>query len=233
MVAAGADLIDIGGESTRPGAEPVPDIQQIDRVIPVLSAVRGRFPVVYSVDTTQSAVAEAALDAGASIINDISAGRDDPDILTLTARRRASIILMHMLGRPRTMQQAPFYEDVTAEVAGFLNERVIAAGIHGIDLEKVLVDPGIGFGKTTAHNLTLLKNLRELTVLGRPVVIGTSRKRFIGQLTGESNPADRTWGTAASVAWSVINGAAIVRVHDVAPMAGIVKVCRALQDAAS
>jgi dihydropteroate synthase len=129
------------------------------------------------------------------------------------------------------MQHAPVYQEVTAEVAGFLNERIVAAGIHGIDLEMVLIDPGIGFGKTAEHNLTLLARLRELTVLGRPVVIGTSRKRFIGQITGDDEPADRIWGTAATVAWSIANGASIVRVHDVEPMVKVVKMCRAIQEA--
>ena len=229
MAAAGADLIDAGAESTRPGADPVAVEEQIRRVLPVLQILRDELPqTALSIDTTQSAVAEAALDAGAAIVNDISAGRDDPQMLSLIARRRVPVILMHMLGRPRTMQQAPDYEDVTAEVAGFLNERIVTAGIHGIDLTRILIDPGIGFGKTTEHNLTLLNRLRELTVLGRPIVIGTSRKRFIGQVTGETEASDRIWGTAASVAWSIANGASIVRVHDVEAMAKVVKMCRAI-----
>jgi len=230
MAAAGADIIDIGGESTRPGADPVEPAEQIRRVIPVLSAIAHRLPVVFSIDTTSSEVAQAALDAGAMIINDISAGRDDPQILTLAARKMCPIILMHMLGRPKTMQQAPHYEEVTAEVAGFLDERIVAAGIHGIHLEKVLIDPGIGFGKTRDHNLQLLKRLRELTVLGRPLVIGASRKRFIGQITGESEAEHRVFGTAATVAWSIANGASIVRVHDVGPIVQVVRMIQAIME---
>jgi dihydropteroate synthase len=136
---------------------------------------------------------------------------------------------MHMLGRPKTMQTAPHYEDVAAEVMGFLDEQIVTAGIHGVALDKVLIDPGIGFGKTAAHNLELLRRLRELTALGRPVVIGTSRKRFIGQITGETEPSQRLFGTAATVAWSIVHGASIVRVHDIGPMSQVVKMCRAIQ----
>ncbi|WP_428938157.1 dihydropteroate synthase [Fontivita pretiosa] len=229
MAAEGADLIDIGGESTRPGSDPVDEPEQIRRVVPVLQALSGKdLPVVYSIDTTRSAVAEAALDAGAYIINDISAGSDDPQMLPLAARRRSPVILMHMLGRPKTMQVNPTYQDVTAEVSGYLNERIIAAGICGIEPEKILIDPGIGFGKTVEHNLELLRRLQELTVLGRPVVVGTSRKSFIGRITGESEPSRRLFGTAATVAWCVANGAAIVRVHDVGPMVQVVKMIRAI-----
>jgi dihydropteroate synthase len=229
MAAEGADLIDIGGESTRPGSDPVDEPEQIRRVVPVLQALAGKdLPVVYSIDTTRSAVAEAALDAGAYIINDISAGSDDPQMLPLAARRRSPVILMHMLGRPKTMQVNPTYQDVTAEVSGYLNERIIAAGICGIEPEKILIDPGIGFGKTVEHNLELLRRLQELTVLGRPVVVGTSRKSFIGRITGESEPSRRLFGTAATVAWCLANGAAIVRVHDVGPMVQVVKMMRAI-----
>lgn len=229
MVDAGADMVDIGGESTRPGSDPVEDDEQIRRVVPVIQAVKNeRLPAVLSIDTTRSKVAAAALDAGAHLINDISAGQDDPDMFSLVARRRSPIILMHMLGRPKTMQQAPAYDDVTAEVSGFLNERIITAGMRGIDVDKILLDPGIGFGKALPHNMELLRRLRELTVLGRPLVVGTSRKSFIGKITGESEPSNRLFGTAASVAWSVANGAAIVRVHDVEPMAKVVKMIRAI-----
>jgi dihydropteroate synthase len=229
MALAGAEIIDIGGESTRPGAIPVDDDEQIRRVIPVLKGLsRDRPPVVFSIDTTRAAVARAALDAGADIVNDISAGRDDSNMFSLVARRRVPIILMHMLGEPATMQHAPAYDDVTAEVSGFFNERVIAAGIHGIEVERILLDPGIGFGKTVEHNLTLLKRLMELTVLGRPLVVGTSRKSFIARITGESEASNRLFGTAASVAWSVANGAGVVRVHDVEPMAMVVKMIRAI-----
>ena len=231
LAEAGADIIDIGGESTRPGSDPVEPAEQIRRVIPVLEDVAHRLPVLFSIDTTSSEVAHAALDAGAAIINDISAGRDDPQILALAARRMCPIILMHMLGRPKSMQQSPFYDEVTAEVAGFLDERIVNAGIYGVHIDKILIDPGIGFGKTRDHNLQLLKRLRELTVLGRPLVVGTSRKRFIGQITGEPEGSDRLMGTAATVAWSLANGASIVRVHDVESITRVVRMIRAIMEA--
>lgn len=230
MADAGADLIDIGGESTRPGSDAVEDDEQIRRVVPVIKALTTQgIPAVLSIDTTRSAVAAAALDAGAYIVNDISAGQDDSQMFSLVARRHVPIILMHMLGRPKTMQHAPTYYDVTAEVSGFLNEQVIAAGIHGIDVDKILLDPGIGFGKKVEHNLELLRRLMELTVLGRPLVLGTSRKSFIGKITGESEPSHRLFGTAASVAWTIANGAAIVRVHDVEPMSQVVRMISAIR----
>jgi len=228
MAAEGAAIIDIGGESTRPGADPVLPDEQIRRVVPVLEKIAHRLPVVFSIDTTSSEVVQAALDAGATIINDITAGRDDPQILTLAARKRVPIILMHMLGRPKTMQQTPYYEEVTAEVAGFLDERIVTAGIHGVHIDRILIDPGIGFGKTKQHNLQLLRRMRELTVLGRPLVVGTSRKRFIGEITGEDDPQQRLFGTAATVAWSIANGASIVRVHDVEPIVQVVRMIQAI-----
>lgn len=228
MAQAGADLIDIGGESTRPGSDPVDDDEQIRRVIPVIQSIQKQLPITLSTDTTRASVAEAALDAGAHLVNDISAGRDDPAMFPLVARKRVPVILMHMLDRPKTMQHAPQYDDVTAEVAGFLNERIIDAGIHGIETERILIDPGIGFGKTLDHNLQLLRRLMELSVLARPMVVGTSRKSFIGRITGEDEPSARLFGTAASVAWSIANGASIVRVHDVEPMMKVVKMIRAI-----
>ena len=230
MADEGADLIDVGGESTRPGSDPVDDDEQIRRVVPVITEVAKRVRAVISIDTARAAVVQAALDAGAHVVNDISAGTDDPGLLPLVARCRAPLILMHMQGRPKTMQQNPFYEDVTAEVAGFLNERLVTAGIHGIDVERILLDPGIGFGKSAEHNLELLRRLMELTVLGRPIVIGTSRKRFVAQITGEGadDPSHRLLGTAATVAWSLANGASVVRVHDVGPMRAVVRMIEAI-----
>ena len=230
MAAAGAQIIDIGGESTRPGAESVEPDEQIRRVVPVLQKLAHRLPPLFSIDTTQSQVAAAALDAGAAMINDITAGRDDPQILTRAGRKRAPIILMHMLGRPRNMQQAPHYEEVTAEVAGFLDERIVNAGIRGVHIDKILLDPGIGFGKARQHNLELMRRLRELTVLGRPLVVGVSRKSFIGHITGEPEPAQRLFGTAASVAWCLATGASIVRVHDVEPMMQVVRMIQAIME---
>jgi dihydropteroate synthase len=230
MVAEGADFIDVGGESTRPGSQPVPPEVQVERVVPVIAALRKKvLPVTLSVDTTRAAVAEAALDAGADLVNDISAGRDDPGLLPLVARRRAAVVLMHMRGTPATMQDDPQYGDVTREVADFLRERVRAAAAAGVDERRVLLDPGIGFGKTAGHNLELIRRIADLSALGRPLVVGTSRKGFIGKVTGVTDPAARLFGTAATVAWSLANGAAVVRVHDVGPMSQVARMVRAIQ----
>ncbi len=229
MAAEGADLIDVGGESTRPGSLPVEPAEQVRRVVPVLAALRNRgLNVTFSVDTTRSEVAAAALDAGAHVINDVSAGRDDAGTFRLAARGKSPIVLMHMQGTPATMQVNPTYSDVAAEVAAFLRERAQAAVAAGVAPERVLLDPGIGFGKNLSHNLELLRRLRELTALG-PLVVGTSRKGFIGNVLGLSDPDRRVFGTAATVAWSVSNGAAVVRVHDVGPMSQVVRMVRAIQ----
>ena len=240
MAAAGADLIDVGGDSTRPGSRPVPPDEQVGRVVPVLAALRdlgrqGRLSLTVSIDTTRAAVAEAALDAGADVVNDVSAGRDDPELLPLVARRRVPVVLMHMQGTPATMQADPRYAEVVDEVATFLRERAAAAVAAGVDRSDVLLDPGIGFGKTAAHNLELLRRLAELRERAgadRPLVVGASRKGFIGRVTGESEAANRVFGTAATVAWSVAHGASIVRVHDVGPMAQVVRMIGAIQTGA-
>ncbi|MEA2708121.1 MAG: dihydropteroate synthase [Phycisphaerales bacterium] len=227
MLAAGATLIDVGGESTRPGSFPVAADEQIARVVPVIRRI-ANLPVTISIDTTRAAVAEAALDAGAALVNDISAGRDDPALLPLVAQRGVPVVLMHMQGTPLTMQDTPGYSDVVAETIAFLRERVAAAQAAGIELTKILLDPGIGFGKAMPHNLELLRRQRELLALGRPIVIGTSRKGFIGKITAEPEPAKRLFGTAASVALAIANGASIVRVHDVGPMVQVVRMTRAI-----
>jgi dihydropteroate synthase len=236
MALAGADLIDVGGESTRPGSQPVPSEEQIRRVVPVISELtgqggQGQFEAVISIDTTRAAVAEAALDAGAHVVNDISGGRDDPGMLPLVARRRVPVVLMHMRGTPATMQVDPRYDDVVGEVARFLRERLDAAVAAGVAEADVLLDPGIGFGKTAAHNFELLRRLPEIAAAaaGRPLVLGVSRKGFIGRISGEPDPANRLFGTAAAVAWSVAHGASVVRVHDVAAMAQVVRVIEAIQ----
>jgi dihydropteroate synthase len=235
MAVSGADLIDVGGESTRPGSQPVPAEEQIRRVVPVISelarlAGQGQFEAVLSIDTTRAAVAEAALGAGAHLVNDISGGRDDPAMLPLVARRRVPVVLMHMQGTPATMQVDPRYHDVAGEVARFLRERLAAAIAAGVPEGDVLLDPGIGFGKTAAHNLELLRRLPEVAAaVSRPLVVGVSRKGFIGRISGEPEPAQRLFGTAAAVAWSVANGASIVRVHDVAAMAQVARVIGAIQ----
>lgn len=229
MVADGAALIDIGGESTRPGSQPTPEQEQIRRIAPVIRGLRDRTAIAMSVDTTRAQVAEAALDAGASLINDISAGRDDPAMLPLLARRQVPVILMHMQGTPATMQIDPTYEDVVAEVTAFLRRRVADAITAGINPSQILIDPGIGFGKTVEHNLQVLRRLTELKSLGQPVVVGTSRKGFIGKITGEDLSTGRPFGTAATVAWAVANGADLVRVHDVGPMSQVVRMIGAIQ----
>jgi dihydropteroate synthase len=223
MIAAGADIIDIGGESTRPGAAPVGADEELRRVIPVIERLPG---VLVSIDTTKAVVAERALAAGARIVNDISALRFDarmPEVIG-----PAGVVLMHMQGTPATMQQSPRYDDVVAEVREFLRERIAFAEARGIRKTQIAVDPGIGFGKTVAHNLALLARLEAFAELGCPVLVGTSRKSFIGQVLDRA-PAERLWGTAATVAWAVAHGAGIVRVHDVAAMRDVVRMTAAIR----
>lgn len=227
MVEAGADLIDVGGESTRPGSQPVPADEQIARVVSVIQAIASR--VAVSIDTTRATVADAALNAGACLVNDISAGRDDPGMFPLVARRKTAMVLMHMQGTPATMQDDPSYRNVAGEVELFLRRRMNLAVSAGVKRNRILVDPGIGFGKTMEHNLALLREQRGLRRLGRPVVIGASRKGFVGKITNEPDPARRLFGTAACVAWSLANGAAIVRVHDVAAMSQVVAMIQAIR----
>jgi dihydropteroate synthase len=224
LVDAGADLLDVGGESTRPGAEPVTEAEELRRVVPVVAGLAGA-GVPVSIDTTKAAVAAAALDAGATIVNDVSAGRFDPEILDVTAERGAGLLLMHMRGEPRTMQEAPAYDDVVEEVADALVERLAAAEAAGVARAACSVDPGIGFGKTLEHNVLLLARLHELVArFDVPVAIGTSRKRFLGALLrdvagehGEPPPERRDDGTLATVVWALDHGARVVRVHDVRP----------------
>ena len=224
LVAGGADVLDVGGESTRPGAEPVPAEEEIRRVVPVIAGLASRTTVPISVDTMKAPVAEAALVAGATIVNDVSAGLADPGMLGLVARAGAGYVVMHMRGTPRTMQDDPRYDDVVAEVTAFLQERVAAAEAAGISRDRLLADPGIGFGKTAEHNLQLLRRLDELVGALDPVgvLVGTSRKRFLG---GKS-PADREEATLATVVWALDAGAAMVRVHDVVPSAAAVGLLR-------
>lgn len=210
----GAEILDVGGESTRPGAEPVSAEEERGRVEPVVRALAAVGHTV-SVDTSKLSVAKAALDAGAQIVNDVTALRGDPDIGPLCAERGAGLVLMHMQGDPRTMQEAPAYDDVVDDVKAFLAERLEVAVGAGIDGERVWLDPGIGFGKTLEHNLELLRRLGELRELGRPLVVGTSRKSFIGKLDG-SAVDDRLGGTVASSVLAAAEGAAVLRVHDVA-----------------
>jgi dihydropteroate synthase len=228
MIQEGADWLDVGGESTRPGARPVDTQEQIRRVVPVISAIRKQAQTLLSVDTTDAAVAQAALDAAADVVNDISAGRDDPGMFPLVARRSVAIILLHMQGTPQTMQVSPTYKDVTGEVSHFLLERRTAATGAGVQMHRILLDPGLGFGKSLSHNLGLMRDTASLARLGSPLVVGPSRKSFIGKVTGQPNVTDRAFGTAAAVAWCVANGAAVVRVHDVGPIAQVVRMICAI-----
>jgi dihydropteroate synthase len=213
----GADLLDVGGESTRPGADPVPEDEELHRVVPVIEGIRARNPDVrISIDTSKSVVAAAALDAGADYVNDVTALRGDPDMAALVAERGVDVCLMHMLGTPRTMQSEAHYDDVVTEVRAFLSERIEAAVGAGVALERIEVDPGIGFAKNLAHNLELLRRLDELTSLGRPIVLGTSRKSFLGRITGRET-AERMPATLATLVMGYERGAEVFRVHDVAP----------------
>jgi len=217
MVAEGADIIDIGGESTRPGAERLSAPVQIERVVPVITEMRSRLAdkVTLSIDTTRAEVAEAALLAGASIINDVSAGRDDPDLFSLVADRRTPLILMHMQGTPATMQQNPVYGDVVEEVRAFLLERANAAMRAGVGEEQIILDPGIGFGKTLEHNIQLLNHLHRLTDTGYPIMLGASRKRFLGAICENTTASDLVGATCATTALGVLAGISLFRVHDV------------------
>ena len=226
LLAEGADLLDVGGESTRPGAEAVSAEEELARIGPVLDGLRDADAPI-SVDTSKAAVAESALDAGARIVNDVTALRSDPELAALCGERRCGVVLMHMKGTPRTMQEAPSYEDVVDEVREFLAERLEFATREGIDEERIWVDPGIGFGKAVHHNLELLRRLGELRALGRPIVIGTSRKSFIGTLTGR-RVDDRLGGTIASSVLALRAGADVLRVHDVAEVAEAVRVAEAI-----
>ncbi len=221
----GAEILDVGGESTRPGAEKVDEAEELRRVLPVVEGLAGAATV--SIDTSKLGVAEAALDAGASIVNDVTALRHDPEIGALCAERDAGLVLMHMLGDPRSMQENPVYEDVVDEVKAFLAERLEVAVAAGVDEERIWLDPGIGFGKTLEHNLELLRRLGELREIGRPIVIGTSRKSFIGKIDG-SDAGDRIGGTIASSVLAAADGADVLRVHDVAEMRQAITVADAV-----
>jgi dihydropteroate synthase len=228
LVAEGADILDVGGESTRPGAEPVAAAEELRRVVPAVEGLaEAGLDVQISVDTYKSTVARAALDAGASLVNDVTAFRADPEMAGLVAQSGADCCLMHMLGEPRTMQRVggPKYEDVVEEVKAFLEERLEFAVREGVERERIMLDPGIGFGKTEAHNLELLRRLPELLTLGAPIVIGTSRKGFLGRIiaraAGRTEPvgvADRLAGTVASNVLAYERGASVFRVHEVAPV---------------
>jgi len=230
MVADGAAIIDIGGESTRPDSKAVPPDEQINRVVPVIEALREKTNVPISIDTNHVKVATCALDAGASIINDITAFSDER-MAQLAGERGVPVILMHMQGTPATMQAEPTYQNVVVEVLEYLLAKAGRAELFGVAKEHIFIDPGIGFGKTLEHNLTLLKNIDKFVATGYRVLVGTSRKRFIGKITGKENPAKRIFGTAATVALCAAADVSILRVHDVAQMVEVVKVTKAIKNA--
>ena len=227
MAEEGADIIDIGGESSRPGAEPVPLEVELERVIPVIKKLSDKIDILISIDTYKAKVAKEALKAGASIINDISGLRFDPMMAKIAAEAGCPVIIMHMKGTPRDMQRRPAYKDVVKEITAFFKERIAFAVKNGIKRNKIIIDPGIGFGKTVRHNLEIIKRLKEFRKLGVPILIGPSRKSFIGRILNE--PVDkRLEGTAAVVAIGIANGANIVRVHDVKAMADVAKITDAI-----
>ena len=227
----GADLVDVGGESTRPGAAPVPDDEELGRVVPVIAALRARgFPLPISIDTRKAAVARAALDAGADLVNDVS-GLADPSLARVVAEAGAPIVLMHSRGTPEDMQRRAVYGDVVQEVAAELEQALGRAAAAGIPRERTILDPGLGFAKTAEHNLVLLARLDELRALGRPILVGPSRKSFIGRIAGSAAPGDRLPGTLAAVTAAVVAGAELVRVHDVAAARQAALVAAAIRDA--
>jgi dihydropteroate synthase len=232
MERAGADILDIGAESTRPGSTGISVAEELRRLLPVLEALRGRMKIPISIDTQKSAVAEMAIGAGGQILNDISGLRSDPRLAEVAAARRVPLILMHMRGTPQVMQKGPFAKDVVKNVTAGLRESVARARRAGVAKSQIILDPGIGFGKTYRQNYELLGKLTELARLGYPLLVGTSRKRFLGETLareGKSLPAgERIWGTAATVTASILSGAHIVRVHDVAEMAQVAKVADAV-----
>jgi dihydropteroate synthase len=227
LIQEGADLLDIGAESTRPGALSVDEEEEHRRLIPVVAAVAKAVSVPISVDTSKAAVARAAIDAGAVMINDVTALRGDTTMIEVVAKTGAGLVLMHMQGTPESMQRSPHYEDVIEDITRFLAERARFAMDRGVAHERIVLDPGVGFGKTLTHNVDLLANLHAFLQLGFPLLVGPSRKGFIGQLTRQS-PEGRAWGTAGVVALAVEQGANILRVHDVAPMKDVVTVADAI-----
>ena len=231
MADEGADVIDIGGESTRPGAEPVAASNELDRVLPVIKRLSAEVEVPLSIDTSKAEVAARAVEAGAAIVNDISAG-SDPDMFDVVRETGVGLVLMHMRGDPRTMQRLTGYDDVVAEVRAYLGERLAAAMESGIHADRLVIDPGLGFAKTSEQSLLLMKDISALAALGRPVLVGPSRKSFIGNVLG-AEVGERLEGTAGAVAWLAAHGAHFVRVHDVRAMVRVVRVVDAIRNAAA
>lgn len=229
MVEEGADIIDIGAESTRPGAEPLPLEEELRRVMPVLEALGPSFPVPISIDTYKAKVAEEALKAGASIVNDISGLGFDQDMAEVVAHYGAALVIMHIKGTPKDMQLNPTYGDVLGEIKAYLRERIEKAEKAGVRSDAIIVDPGIGFGKRLEHNLEIFRRMKELEELGKPILVGPSRKRFIGEILGVET-SQRLYGTLAAVAFSILQGVHIVRVHDVKPCRQLVDVIDAMMN---
>lgn len=227
---AGADLIDIGGESTRPGSEGVSADEQLRRVLPVLEKLRGSLNIPISIDTSKSQVAEAAADAGAEILNDVTGLRVDPQLAEVARRRKLPLILMHMRGEPRTMQKGPFARDILRDVTAALRRSLSVARRAGVAKSQVVLDPGLGFGKSLAQSYELLARLPEIARLGFPLLVGASRKSFIGRVLGNAPQNERVWGTAATVTAAILGGAHMVRVHDVAEMVQVARVADAVVD---
>ena len=218
MVDAGADIIDIGGQSTRPGAEQITLTEELDRVLSVLQIIRPKITIPISVDTTRAEVAQAAVEAGADIVNDISGGTYDPEMLPTVAKLDVPIMLMHIRGTPQTMQQLTDYQDLMGEIYSFLSQQIKAAITAGIQQEKIIIDPGIGFAKNYDQNLEIIRSLPTFKTLKCPILVGASRKSFIGKILNQPEPKARVWGTAAACCAAIFNGADILRVHDVAEM---------------
>jgi dihydropteroate synthase len=224
MKAAGADIIDVGGESTRPGSAGVSAEEEMRRILPILRGLRGKIRIPISVDTSKAEVAEAAAEAGAEIVNDVTGLRNDPRIAEVARRRKLGLILMHMRGTPQTMQTTPFARDVIRDVNVGLRRSIALASNAGVAKSQIVIDPGIGFGKSHEQNCEILRRLPEFAKLGFPLLVGTSRKSFLGTALKQNTENDRIWGTAATVAASILQGAHIVRVHDVAEMAQVARV---------
>ncbi|GAX37190.1 dihydropteroate synthase [Nodularia sp. NIES-3585] len=228
MVAAGADIIDVGGQSTRPGAEQITLAEELDRVLPILQILRQAIAVPISVDTTRASVARASIEAGADIINDISGGTFDLEMLPTVANLDVPIVLMHIQGTPQTMQQMTNYQDLMAEISSFLANQIVAATAVGINQNKIIIDPGIGFAKNYEQNLEIFRQLRSLKALNCPILVGASRKSFIGRILNQPDPKARVWGTAAACCAAIAQGADILRVHDVQEMHDVSLVADAL-----
>lgn len=228
LIRAGADILDIGGQSTRPGAQIISVQEELDRTLPIIAAVRSQFAIPISIDTTRAVVGEAAINAGADLLNDVSGGIGDPEMLPLAARTGTPIVLMHMRGTPQTMQSLTEYGDLIGEIRDFLQERLATAQGLGLPPSHIILDPGIGFAKTPQQNIALMRELGKLRSLGVPLLVGPSRKSFIGHILDRPNPKDRLWGTAAACCGAIAQGIDIVRVHDVGEMVDVCRVADAL-----